>query len=49
VWLEVADVAAVAQLLRSNRIEAIDRAGGLLVPATQAHGLALEFVGKRAS
>ena len=49
VRLEVADLAAVAQLLRSNRIEAIGRGGGLLVPATQAHGLALEFVSKGAS
>jgi hypothetical protein len=27
-----------------NRIEAIGLDGGLLVPATEAHGLALEFV-----
>jgi hypothetical protein len=49
VRLEVADLAAVAQLLRSNRIEVIGRGGGFLVPATQAHGLALEFVSKGAS
>lgn len=49
VRVEVGDLAAVAQLLRSNRIEAVGRGGGLLVPATQAHGLALEFVSKGAS
>jgi hypothetical protein len=49
VRLEVADLAAVARLLRGNRIQASGRGGGLLVPATQAHGLALEFVGKGAS
>jgi hypothetical protein len=49
VRLEVADLGALAQLLRSNRVEAVDSGGGLLVPATQAHGLALEFVSEGAS
>lgn len=44
VRFEVADLAAAEQLLRSNRIEVTGRGGGLLVPATQTHGLALELV-----
>lgn len=42
--LEVTDLAAAARLLGNNRIGVIGRDGGLLVPATQTHGLALEFV-----
>jgi hypothetical protein len=49
VGLEVTDLAVAAQLLGNNRIEVIGRNGGLLVPATEAHGLALEFVSKEAS
>lgn len=49
VRLEVTDLAAAARLLGNNRIGVIGRDGGLLVPATEAHGLGLEFVSKGAS